>query len=62
MSGKKRLAIFLSILWLVAALMFGIGIKGSLIVFVLGVSPLLLIWGVWWVIQGFNGDKQNKLP
>jgi len=57
MSGKKRLAIFLSILWFVVSLMFGIVTDKAIFILVLGVFPLLLIWGVWWVIQGFNGGK-----
>jgi len=56
-SGRMRLAVFLSAIWL--AVLLGVGILAMetptewflLIVFFL---PLVALWGVAWVISGFK--------
>lgn len=55
------MAILLSVIWFLAAAIF------SLLVFydeemivsliLLGCGPLILLWGIYWVILGFTEDK-----
>ena len=58
MSGPRRLAVFLSALWIAAWLLMyyadirdGFNLGGFL---ALGVGPVALAWGVWWVVAGFR--------
>lgn len=64
MSGKKRLSIFLSILWLILAAVIGVaGDEFFGVTLTLGVLPLILVWGVWWVANGFldQTDQDYKM-
>lgn len=53
MTWKRRLAIFLSVLWLLLASILGLDTHhwlGTFLAF--GILPLTLVWGGWWVITG----------
>lgn len=58
-SGKLRLAIFLSAVWLLLALFLAVtDSRFNLIIFlVAGVLPVAFVWGVIWVYRGFATDK-----
>jgi len=59
MSGARRLAVFLSIAWLVAVYvmyaMDEVVVPGwKMGYFLFAVCPVGLAWGVWWVWRGFR--------
>ena len=60
MSGPRRLAIFLSSVWIglvfVAYLIDGLPVRWDG-VFMLGIVPTAFAWGVWWVWLGFRRAK-----
>jgi len=67
LSGKMRLAVFLSSIWFIVVLIGfgGIAIGERLnefeffIIFLsVGILPLLISWGIWWIKQGFKKDKR----
>jgi hypothetical protein len=56
MSGKRRLAIFLTVLWLAGWLILFM-LDGDIKwdgFFMFAVSPAVFVWGVWWVWAGFK--------
>lgn len=56
LTGKQRLAVFLTAAWLILAIIISsIGPAFNLIAFfVLGVLPAAFIWGLVWVIAGLR--------
>ncbi len=53
--GKWRLAVFVSLVWLVVTALWLEPWKGSEILFAgVGVLPVAVFWGGVWVITGFN--------
>ncbi len=53
-AGKWRLALFLSAVWLVVAALWLKPWGGNLTLFAgVGALPVLLFWGVVWVLTGF---------
>ena len=55
LSGKIRLAILVSVIWVV--FWWISPLSEFRYFFIIGVYPLALIWGVWWVVLGFKKDK-----
>ncbi|NQT68194.1 MAG: hypothetical protein HQ552_01290 [Desulfobacteraceae bacterium] len=59
-SGKIRLAVFLSFLWLFFAWfktprVYGFSWKKFI---GWGIVPLFAIWGFWWVLKGYEKDEE----
>jgi hypothetical protein len=53
--GKWRLAVFVSLVWLVVAALWLKPWQGSIVLFAgLGALPILIFWGAVWVITGFK--------
>lgn len=53
MSWKRRLSILLSVLWLLLASALALDSYNSQgLILILGILPLVLLWGIWWVITG----------
>ena len=53
--GKWRLAVFLSLVWLVVTALWLKPWGGNLILFAgAGVFPVLVFWGVVWVVTGYR--------
>ena len=53
--GKWRLAVFLSLVWLVVTALWLKPWQGSLVMFAgVGALPVLLFWGGVWVITGYR--------
>jgi hypothetical protein len=54
-SGRLRLAIFLSILWIIAAAFFFEPWNKNIVTFCyIGAGPVLLGWGLSWVAAGYK--------
>ena len=63
MSGKRRLAIFLSVLWVLLSILIGIAAdKPFGVPFIVGFVPLVIVWGSWWVVQGFRSSRKDRPP
>ena len=67
LSAKKRLAIFLSCGWIILFVIYAIrrasdGFPWSAEFLGFGISPLFIIWGIYWVISGFKRDKSKSEP
>jgi hypothetical protein len=62
MSGSRRLAIVLSLLWVaVWLLMYSMDPVFRLGPFVvIGVGPVALAWGLWWIVAGFRRDRAER--
>ena len=59
LSGRMRLAILASILWIfLSALYFQPWRKDLLAFLVLTIGPVLMGWGTYWVIMGFKRSKR----
>ena len=59
-SGKLRLALLLSALWLFAISAIFVPWQGKWIEFLYaGVGPLILAWGAYWVIRGFGNYRRR---
>ena len=55
MPGKWRLALFVSAVWLIIAALWLKPWGGNLILFAgAGVFPVLVFWGVVWVVTGYR--------
>lgn len=55
--GRMRLVILLSVAWIIGAALLLNPLKESVVPFLLiGVFPVLLGWGIRWVVQGFSKD------
>ena len=53
--GKWRLAVFLSLVWLVIAALWLEPWAGRLVLFAgAGALPVLVFWGVVWVVTGYH--------
>ena len=74
LSGKMRLAIFISIVWLMIFIvrhyllnhnppLYLVG-KPKIVNFeetlFFGAFPIFIFWGIWWVRQGFKSNKEEK--
>ncbi|HNY65225.1 MAG TPA: hypothetical protein PKM41_07275 [Deltaproteobacteria bacterium] len=58
LSGKVRLGIFVSAVWLLVWAVYFRPWAGGVLVFALvGPSPVLLGWGIFWVVEGFRKDQ-----
>ena len=56
--GKWRLAVFLSLVWLVVTALWLKPWQGSLVMFAgVGALPVLLFWGCVWVFMGYTRRK-----
>ncbi|MDA8103913.1 MAG: tetratricopeptide repeat protein [Nitrospiraceae bacterium] len=54
-SKWQRLAIFLSVLWQIVAVIIAADSKGGVAAyFFFGIAPVVLTWGIWWVYAGFD--------
>ena len=65
MSGKSRLVIAISVIWLLVFSVLYIVVDPSTNVkwggyFVIGVIPSILLPLVWWVYQGFKDKSMNN--
>jgi hypothetical protein len=60
LSGRRRLALLATLLWPLGMALYLEPWRSSLIPFLsYGLGPVLLCWGVWWVMVGFL-EKRNK--
>jgi hypothetical protein len=59
LSGRLRLAIFASILWIFLTTIYFQPWRRDLVVFLSSaLSPILVGWGAYWVITGFKRRKR----
>jgi hypothetical protein len=67
LSGKMRLAVFLSFTWFIISLIVSGLIANEnhfndfeffLLFLFMSVLPLLISWGIWWIKQGFKQDRK----
>jgi hypothetical protein len=59
-SGKLRLALLASLLWLFAMSAIYVPWRGQwLAFFYAGIGPLVFIWGVYWVVSGFRNYRRH---
>ena len=55
LSGRLRLAILASVIWLAAAAMWLQPWRGNQLLFVaVGAAPVIVGWGIYWVVSGFK--------
>jgi hypothetical protein len=55
LSGKLRLAILISVLWLFGLSAVYVPWRGHWLAFIYaGVGPLIAAWGLYWVVSGFR--------
>lgn len=62
LSGHKRLALLLSVVWIlgVTAVIFEEYQRLKLAPFIVfDILPLVIVWGTYWVMQGFKKEKTN---
>ena len=59
LSGKMRLAVLISAIWFVVGFSLGWEKDGLVAGCYNGILPLLVVWGIWWVRQGFKKDKDE---
>jgi len=58
LSGKARLGVIVSALWLLLWSVYFRPWSGELLVFALvGLCPVILGWGIHWVVEGFKKDQ-----
>ncbi|MBA7496698.1 hypothetical protein ES702_07307 [subsurface metagenome] len=57
LSGKMRLAVLISVVWFVLCFFGSLMEREPAQGILLGVLPLLVAWGGWWVRLGFKKDK-----
>ena len=67
LSQTMRLAAMVSFFWPIFSLLYiweprrKLYIQAAISKFVLmGVLPLVIAWGIWWVVQGFKKDKSHS--
>ncbi len=61
LSGKIRLAIFLSVVWFLVLFIVILEDTGEIITAMFyGSFPLLILWGIWWIIKGFKKDFEKE--
>ena len=67
LSESMRLAILVSVFWPIFSFIYIVEPNKYFILSefirkfaLMGVLPLVLTWGLWWVIQGFKKDKAYK--
>jgi hypothetical protein len=59
MSGRWRLAILASVIWLAATALWLQPWAGKQTLFVgIGAAPVVVGWGVWWVVSGFKQKRR----
>ena len=59
MSGRWRLAILASVFWLAAMTLWLQPWTGKRTLFVaIGAAPVVVGWGVWWVVSGFKQKRR----
>ena len=59
MSGRWRLAILASVIWLAAMALWLRPWTGNQTLFVgIGAAPVVVGWGVWWVVSGFKQKRR----
>lgn len=60
LSGKFRLAILSSFLWLFALSAVYVPWRGQWLSFLYaGVGPLIVAWGLYWVVSGFRSRRRH---
>jgi len=61
LSGKMRLAIFMSGLWFLSC--FGNFVEDGevLLGLIASIAPLFIIWGIWWIKLGYKKDKEQDI-
>jgi hypothetical protein len=60
MSGWLRLGVVLSIVWMIVVLFFASMESDSTLTSVtFGAFPLVILWGIWWIAQGFRRRTSN---
>ena len=58
LTGGRRLAILASLVWLTVAALWLQPWAGNATMFAaIGVVPVVVGWGAWWVISGFNQKR-----
>ncbi|MDM8515316.1 hypothetical protein QUF76_03895 [Desulfobacterales bacterium HSG16] len=58
-TGRTRLFVFLSVLWPAGAAFFLKPWQHDLLLFIyIGIGPIVLCWGLWWVIMGFKDFRR----
>lgn len=66
MSGKTRLGIFLSIIWLLISAVLALssaqvnGMPGFVVTMLIVAAPVWLGWGLVWVKAGFARDRTSS--
>jgi hypothetical protein len=64
LSVKMRIAIVISVLWLLGWLAFAIEAwhqgEGTTIFIVFGIIPIMTFWGIIWIKQGLKKDQQTR--
>lgn len=59
LSGRWRLAIMASVIWLAAMALWLQPWTGSRTLFLgVGAAPVVVGWGAWWVISGFKQKRR----
>ena len=64
LSGRKRLSLVLSVIWIlgVTAVIKEEYRGSALAPFIgYGVLPLVIVWGIYWIRQGFKKEKKSNL-
>jgi hypothetical protein len=60
LSGKFRLAILISFLWLFVLSAVYVPWRGQWLAFLYaGVGPLIVAWGLFWVVSGFRSRRRH---
>ena len=60
LSGKFRLAILVSFLWLFVLSAIYVFWRGQWLVFLYaGIGPLIAAWGLYWVVSGFRSRSRH---
>jgi hypothetical protein len=60
LSGKFRLAILISFLWLFVLSAIYVPWRGQWLAFLYaGVGPLIVAWGLYWVLSGFRSRRRR---
>ena len=60
LSGRHRLALLASLLWPLGIAVYLEPWHSSVVTYLYyGLGPVVLCWGIWWVLAGF-GEKRDK--
>jgi hypothetical protein len=60
LSGWMRLAVGVSIFWFVSLFLFGLILGDAGLFALFATIPLLVVWAVWWIVEGFKSTKADE--